>query len=214
MSASTPKTAPKTAEKTKTKSKQPTLQLKHKHDGFTAEDAFSAAMHIALKEPNSSIVSKNKGQIVIQKIRDIDRALVKMFGLPSKIPYQETWKLQLEEGRFLVNAKIPIKTYQLSYGSMYSTDAKKNRPVVRIQSKVDILGLDDQPALLNIVQTFVRAEFGFQRRRERKRMKRARKNRLQSGEQTESEEEEDRNDDAEHLKASEELMDQAKSIVE
>jgi len=137
-----------------------------------------------------------------------------MFGLPAKIPYQETWKLQFDEGRFLINAHIPIKTYKLSYGSMYSTDVKKDRPVVRIQSKVDIMGLDDQPALLRIVQTFVRAEFGFQRRRERKRMKRERKNKLKSGEQTESEEEEDYNDDAEHLKASAELIDQATSVAE
>jgi hypothetical protein len=200
-------TKEKTKTKTKTKAKG-TLQLKHKHDGFTANDTFSAAMHIALKEPNSFIVSKSKEQIVVQKIRTIDRALVKMFGLPSKITYQETWKLQLEEDmRFLVSAQIFVKTYQLSYGSMYTTEVTNGHPAVRIQSKVDITGLDGQPAMLSLVQTFVRAEFGFQRRRERKYMKRARKNKLKNGEiESEEEEEEEDRGAAVYEKAVVELM--------
>lgn len=202
-----------TKEKAKGKTRaKATMQLKHKHEGFSVEDAFDAAMHIALKEPNSSIVSKSSGQIVVQKIRNIDRALVKMFGLPSKIAYQETWKLQLDDGRFLINAQIPVKTYQLSYGSMYSTDVKNGRTVVRIQSKIDISGLDGQAAMLRLVQTFVRAEFGFQRRRERKRMKRARKHKLKNGEETESEEEEEERDAAEYEKSAAELMDQAARV--
>lgn len=160
------------------------IVLKHKHTGFNVMDCLGAALKIALKEPNSALISKSDSLIVVQKSREVAAFISKILRLPRSVVYEEKWKLETdaEVPRFLITSTINIGRYGLTVGSQFKQvkDIFSNKTIVDICSKVVVRGLDKDAVMYRLVKNYIRCEFAAQRRKEKRTMKRTNKNKAKA----------------------------------
>jgi hypothetical protein len=86
------------------------IQLQHTHRKASIEQLVQIAVIDTMSEPGTKPLKMTEKEVVLQKMRHIDKNIARMLGLPTKIPYREITRFDEENKMFTMETHIEIES--------------------------------------------------------------------------------------------------------